>query len=227
MPHLYTLDRKDLRGRVFPWSRAKAVARGRAWDLSCAQKGHQNLEWVADKVFHPACSMSDCLPSGLWLLVLWLWHVWTRSVFGKRSFLSRYQLTGLWHYCCPLLGSFFCAGNAFFHACFSGLGLFKSTLEKAAGPKSECPEKTSDLRPDASSRFGWITASVKGTKHWSQSAWESFLRFGKGKSTQHNMWKTLLRFKMLDLKNQSDLKWHLSDSKSLFVLFNLGPVSLA
>ena len=141
MPHLYTLDRKDLRGRVFPWSRAKAVARGRAWDLSCAQKGHQNLEWVADKVFHPACSMSDCLPSGLWLLVLWLWHVWTRSVFGKRSFLSRYQLTGLWHYCCPLLGSFFCAGNAFFHACFSGLGLFKSTLEKAAGPKSECPEK--------------------------------------------------------------------------------------
>ena len=192
MPHLYTLDRKDLRGRVFPWSRAKAVARGRAWDLSCAQKGHQNLEWVADKVFHPA-----------------------------------YQLTGLWHYCCPLLGSFFCAGNAFFHACFSGLGLFKSTLEKAAGPKSECPEKTSDLRPDASSRFGWITASVKGTKHWSQSAWESFLRFGKGKATQNNLWKTLLSFKMLDLKNQSDLKWHLSDSKSLFVLFNLGPFSLA
>ena len=88
--------------------------------------------------------MSDCLPSGLWLLVLWLWHVWTRSVFGKRSFLSRYQLTGLWHYCCLLLGSFFCAGNEFFHACFSGLGLFKSTpkkIKKAAGPKSECPEK--------------------------------------------------------------------------------------
>ena len=98
MPHVHTLDRKDLRGRVLPWSRAKAIARGRAWDLSCAQKGHQNLEWVADKVFHPACSMSDCLPSGLWLLVLWFWHVWTRSVFGKRSFLSRYQLTGLWKF---------------------------------------------------------------------------------------------------------------------------------
>ena len=58
------------------------------------------------------------------------------------------QLTGLWHYCCLLLGSFFCAGNEFFHACFSGLGLFKSTVhsKKQQGPSLNVRKKTLDLR---------------------------------------------------------------------------------
>ena len=166
---------------------------------------------------HPACSMSDCLPSGLCLS-------------GPDQFLvsdPSFRDTN-WQDCGIIV--VFCSGHfsarvmSFSMHAFRGLDCLSlhPKNQKSSGAQVWMSGKTLDLRPDASSRFGWITASVKGTKHWSQSAWESFLRFGKGKATQN-----MLSFKMLDLKNQSDLKWHLSDSKRLFVLFNLGPVSLA